>query len=1076
MHTCLSRLKRVFDRNSLLSCVLVATFLGAPTESATAQTGGFRPSTYALTGGNVVSSASGKTSPSTIIVRDGVIVAVAKDAPIPGDARKIDVTGLIVYPGLIDAATSLLLDADKAPKAAESQKVEFDKYILAATRRDNRKGLTPNFRAVQALKLEAAAVEPFRKLGFTSMHVLPSGRIASGIGTSIQSAGAGLADATLVAETWSHLKLYAPGGTYPATLMGCTAHLRQAFLDAQHYVAHWNAFKKSSADATPRPRVDQDLQELADILSGKRKVIFETNSNDDIHRALDFAAEFGIEPALLIQGDYERAIDRMIKLKASVLLAKDFGGQPKIETPTHADTLTVDVKPPRRFQQDRITTWTEQFTLLKRLFDAGLPVAFASFGSKDAQFIVRNIQTAAKNGVPIKPLLAAASKTPAELLGLGDRLGSIQVGKLAHLTVLTGPLEDDQSKVRHVFIEQAHFEYNEKAKPVGPKSAQPVHANVAGKWNLQIEGSSEKLIARVEFSQDKDRLTGFFESDRGNGKLTSGKVVDQKIEFAVSIGAGARSVDLQFNGTISKDQLTGKLRSPFGAETAWSAKRQPTPTAKNPVAIGAIESGEPNEAPQKSAEDKDQPSELESDRLAVQTMTGGNLLIKDATVLTGTRKTLSNTSIRIENGKIVEIGPNIAARKGLKTIDAKGRFVTPGLMDTHSHIMIQSGVNESTQSVVCEVGIKDVLNSQDVAEYRALAGGLTTARLLHGSANVIGGQDAVVKLKYGKSAREHLVPNHPLGVKFALGENVKFRTNRFPNTRLGVEATLQRAFLEAIDYRRGWFQYERGGKKGLAPRRDLRLEALVKIVEHEMFIHCHCYRADEILMLLRVATQHGFRIQSLQHVLEGYKVAPEIVAHGASCSTFADWWAYKVEAFDATPYNAALLHEAGANVVIKSDDAELIRHMYYEAAKPIRYGGMLPDAALQTVTLNSARELQLHDRLGSIEVGKDGDLAIFNGHPLDSFSRCDSTIIEGNIYFQRDKAPTAVTAAGRARIAQRPQFAIPSSQARTKQLDLSQIANGKFAIVGATLHPVDGKPIVGGTLWVENGRIQQLGK
>src|SRR6185369_14636783 len=318
-----------------------------------------------------------------------------------------------------------------------------------------------------------------------------------------------------------------------------------------------------------------------------------------------------------------------------------------------------------------------------------------------------------------------------------------------------------------------------------------------------------------------------------------------------------------------------------------------------------------------------------------------------------------------------------------------------------------------------------------------LSGGVTAARLLHGSANVIGGQDAVVKFKYGELAKDQILQGNPQGVKFALGENVKFQTNRFPNTRLGVEATLNRAFLEAVDYRRIWLEHRRatekqtgvaagaGGAAGAAsevpllpPRRDLRLEALADIVDHQKFIHSHCYRADEILMLLRVTSDLGIRVWSLQHVLEGYKVAPEIAAHGASCSTFADWWAYKIEAFDATPYNAALLSEAGANVVLKSDDAELIRHLYLEAAKMMRYGGVAPDAALRMITLNSARELGLDARLGSIETGKDADLAVFSGHPLNAFSRCEMTLIDGEVFFVREKQPTAMSSAAAAASAQ----------------------------------------------------------
>jgi imidazolonepropionase-like amidohydrolase len=406
------------------------------------------------------------------------------------------------------------------------------------------------------------------------------------------------------------------------------------------------------------------------------------------------------------------------------------------------------------------------------------------------------------------------------------------------------------------------------------------------------------------------------------------------------------------------------------------------------------------------------------------------------------------------------------------------------------------GVNEATASIVPEVRARDVVRTADPAAYRALAGGVTTARLLHGSANVIGGQDVVVKLKFGRRAPEQIVQGNPQGVKFALGENVKFQTNRFPNTRLGVEATLNRAFLEAIDYRRMWLEYRKaaerqaavtgaaaGGNPGsgnsspalLAPRRDLRLEALADIVDHQKFIHSHCYRADEILMLLRVTSELGIRVWSLQHVLEGYKVAPEVVAHGASCSTFADWWAYKVEAFDATPYNAALLSEAGANVVIKSDDEELIRHLYLEAAKTVRYGCVAPDAALRMITLNSARELGLDARLGSIEVGKDADLAIFSGHPLNAYSRCEMTLIEGEPFFVREKQPSAMSSTAATSSGQPRAIVFPTPEIRARQLDLAVAPDRRYAIRGATVHPVDGPDIDQGVVLIHGDRIVAVG-
>jgi imidazolonepropionase-like amidohydrolase len=397
-------------------------------------------------------------------------------------------------------------------------------------------------------------------------------------------------------------------------------------------------------------------------------------------------------------------------------------------------------------------------------------------------------------------------------------------------------------------------------------------------------------------------------------------------------------------------------------------------------------------------------TETEADRVP-KLRTGGDVLIRGATVLTLAGKTLPQTDILVRGGKIREIGTKLQA-DGLKVLDAKGMFVMPGIIDTHSHFAISGGVNEATLSVVPEVRVRDVIDSEDVQIYRALGGGVTTARLLHGSANVVGGQDAVIKMKYGLPAREMLLADAPRGVKFALGENVKRTDGRFPNSRLGVEAVLVRAFTEAQTYRKQWDDYEKS--KGSAeplpePRRDLRLEALADVLAGDLKIHSHCYRSDEILMLLRVADRFGVKVKSLQHVLEGYKVAPEIAAHGASVSLFSDWWAYKIEAYDAIPYGARLLKDAGASVCLKSDDNELMRHLNQEAAKLVKYCGFTEEEALHAITLNPAKQLGLDKRLGTIEVGKDADLAIFNGHPLNSYSRCEMTLVEGEVFFQRSE-------------------------------------------------------------------------
>jgi imidazolonepropionase-like amidohydrolase len=624
--------------------------------------------------------------------------------------------------------------------------------------------------------------------------------------------------------------------------------------------------------------------------------------------------------------------------------------------------------PPSRVKEDQRNQLREQIAGLAALHRAGIRFAVSSRGLKNQGELLVGLRQAIDNGLPRDAALAALTTDAAALLGTQQRLGTLEVGKLAHITVLTGAFDNARSLPRYVVIEGRKFEYNENAKPLS-EAFRPV-------------------VAR-----------------------------------------------------------------------------------------------RPESRPKKSRA-KEQPTELKSDRLASRPFrTGGNVLIRNATVLTGTAKTLPRTSILIRNGKIAAIGRDLKAPAGVRVVDATGWYAMPGIIDTHSHIMITAGINESTQSIVPEVRIRDVINTDDVREYHALAGGTTAARLFHGSANVIGGQDAVVKLKHGKTAAEHLVPNAPQGVKFALGENVKFRTTRFPNTRLGVEATLKRAFLEAIDYRRRWQEYERkvsalNGKPNnlLPPRRDLRLEALADIVNHKKFIHSHCYRADEILMLLRVASQLGIRVWSLHHVLEGYKIAPEIAAHGASCSTFADWWAYKVEAFDAIPHNAALLREAGINAVIKSDNAELKRHLYLEAAKTVRYGNMHPDHALQAITLNPAKELGLDKRMGSIEVGKDGDVALFNGHPLNGYSRCEMTLIEGEIYFSRKQAPTAMSPAAVSRSTGSGPFAFPDPEVRNRKLDLTAAKSDRYAIRNAYLHVVSGPDVPVGTILIDHGKIAAIGK
>jgi imidazolonepropionase-like amidohydrolase len=390
------------------------------------------------------------------------------------------------------------------------------------------------------------------------------------------------------------------------------------------------------------------------------------------------------------------------------------------------------------------------------------------------------------------------------------------------------------------------------------------------------------------------------------------------------------------------------------------------------------------------------------------------IVIQNATILTVSHGTIEHGSILIKNGKIAEVGASVKAPKDATVIDAAGQFVMPGIIDCHSHIAIEGGVNEGSVSVSSIANIAEVLDSDDVDIYRDLAGGVTTANILHGSANAIGGQTTVIKLRWGQAASKLPFDGALPGIKFALGENPK-RSNfsipgqpkRYPATRMGVEETIRGAFTEARDYKNSWDAYNKrvgsGEKNLIPPRRDLRLEPLVEVLEGKRYVHSHCYREDEILMLLRVAKEFGFKVRTFQHILEGYKIADELAAAGVGASTFSDWWAYKVEAYDAIPYNAALMTKRGVVVSIKSDDAEEATHLNQEAAKTIKYGGLTRDEALKLVTLNPAMQLGIDKRVGSIDVGKDADLVIYNHDPLSAYAVAQKTIVDGRVLFDRER-------------------------------------------------------------------------
>jgi imidazolonepropionase-like amidohydrolase len=491
--------------------------------------------------------------------------------------------------------------------------------------------------------------------------------------------------------------------------------------------------------------------------------------------------------------------------------------------------------------------------------------------------------------------------------------------------------------------------------------------------------------------------------------------------------------------------------------------------------------------------------------------------IRGATILTATRGTIANGTIVLRDGKIAAVGENVAIPPGADVVDAAGRFVSPGIIDCHSHIAADS-INEMGTTVSSMTGIEDVLNPSDIDIYRDLGGGVTTANVLHGSANPIGGKNTVIKLRWGKTRTEDLVFQGAMpGIKFALGENPKRAGGgaggrqrpgplRYPATRMGVEYVIRDAFTRARAYQKAWQDYDRRSKAGedvVAPRRDLQLEPLVEVLEGKRLVHAHSYRADEILMLMRVAEEFGFKVATFQHVLEGYKVAKEIAAHGAGASTFSDWWGYKIEAVDAIPYNAALMTRKGVVVSVNSDSAEHARRLNTEAAKSMHWGGLSEDEALALVTINPAKQLRIDTRVGSLEVGKDADVVIWNHHPLSSYAIVDRVYIDGMMYYDRPadekrltelEAEKAALVAAEGRSRKSTSATSPSNGAaettgtnghggqsqstspnRTPATTATTSQGGVIAITNAHIFPVTQPAIARGTVVIRNGRIDAVG-
>lgn len=1011
----------------------------------------------AITNVKIITGTGETIDSGTILIVDGRIVAVGADVTIPDHADRLDATGLIAYPGFIDALSHVgIPEAQRT--AAERERTEDlnpnqSEGPLPATRMANRRGILPQRRAIEQYAPDDKQLEALRAQGFTTVLLAPRGGILGGTSTVLSLSGEPIRRSIVAEDVAMHGSFSADEpGDYPGTVLGVFAQFRQVMNDARWY-ARLRKYHERHALEGKRPPTDEALESLQAVLARDLPVLFEANSEREIRRALGLMNEFELAPGITGGKEAWKVLDRLQSERVPLVVSLKFDEEPEYgkkdpksrkpqpkkpaaepeeeplpeqeetETePEHAHAEKPEkpgekkgeekekIYEPLRLRIEQRRLWEEQVANVIRLHEAGVPFALTTDGHKDAKEFFAALRKVLERGLPEEAAVAALSRTPAELLGLHQQIGAIAPGRFANVVLRTGNLSDEKAKTRFVFVDGKKFEI-EKEKKDEKKEADK-------------KPDTEKKPEEPEPDPEP--------------QLPEPEEEEPKVEE--------------------------KPAAPPAEEPAPAAEQ---PEAAEPKPEEAAETKEE----EKPEEDKSPLYEVEllEDRVP-KTRTGGNVLIKDATVIPVTTPTLERASILVRDGKIAGIGPDLAAPEGVTVIEAAGRFAIPGFVDCHSHLAID-GVNEGTQSITAEVRVGDTIDPTDVGIYRAAAGGTTTHHAMHGSANTIGGQNVTFKLKYRRPIEELLIPDAPRTIKFALGENVTQanwgeRGRRWPNTRMGVEAVMRHAFDAALYYQAELAKHDeatRAGRDVPPVRRDLRLDALSEVLRGELQVHTHCYRSDEILRLLHVAEDYGFRIACLQHVLEGYRIAPEIARHGCGASTFSNMWAYKVEAYQAIPHNAALMTQHGINVSINSDSPDTIRYFGQEAAKCVRWGGLTENEALRLVTINPAMQLGIDHRVGSLEVGKDADIAIFNGHPLNTFSKCVLTLIDGEVYFEHD-APDPVADASAV-------YMPPAQVDRT----IPATPHRAYAIVGATIHPIAGPVIENGTVVVLEDKIHAVG-
>jgi imidazolonepropionase-like amidohydrolase len=906
------------------------------------------PRAWALTNATVHASPGKTIEDGTVVMRDGIITAVGAKVKIPKQATIIDMDGKHIYAGFIES----WLDV-KTVKKDTSLQANWNSNMRAY------------LKGADLFHPKEKSLKELHGLGFTTAHVTPKGGIFQGSSGLVQLGQIPKVLSNNVAQVVE----YAAGGwgakEYPTSLLGAIAFIRQGFLDADWY-SKSQAILAKYPDGNEPIQADRSLEELSNAKRNRQPFVFRTGNELYIDRSSNIAEEFELNLWIMGNGYEYRRIEEM---PASFMIVPlNFPAKPEVADPQNA----------LQYSTEQLKHWDMAPDNAAKLADAGFQFALTSAELKDKKDFRKNLSRAVTRGLDESAALAALTTNPAKEFGQAKRLGKVAPGFIANLVVTDGNYFDKKSKVQSVWIDGNEYE-------VAPDPL----VDAVGDWTL-IEGSNSWTL-----SVKADG--GSLNVDEKKLKLANYKLDQDRISFSVNADTILQKGVTRFKGTITGGKATGYVFYPDGSSSGWTA------------VLDSVKAEKGKKSKKESASNLSLVFPEGAYGLDGDVPNPRTILINDATIWTsGPKGVLKEWDILFQDGKVKKIARNISLPRGnALVINGKGKHVTPGLIDAHSHMAGES-INEGFQNVTAEVRMRDVIDPNDVAMYRALAGGLTTINLLHGSANPIGGQNVVMKLRWGSFSNDLILKHAPQGIKFALGENVKRKRSygRYPETRMGVEQVIRDAFTAARDYQKTWDTYKKDVKlqrSSMPPRRDLELDAMVEIMEGKRLVHSHSYRQDEILMLTRIAEDFGFRMATFQHVLEGYKVAERLAEHGAGASTFSDWWAYKYEVVDAIPYNGTLMTNAGVTVSFNSDSDELARRMNLEAAKAVKYGGLDEAEALKFVTINPAKQLKIDKHVGSLELGKDADFVVWSGHPLSTYSICEQTWLDGKQYFSLEQ-------------------------------------------------------------------------